>query len=234
MPTSSKRPRQLAIHFVTTPNYSRENYICGDARTMPLRLLLNRHLWMQNLLVISGERGSGKTHLAHIYKDHFSVPMIEGQNLNLNLLPILADKGCVIDRTESAEEHLLFHLINLVKANDQHIVFTSRHLQSQLPIALADLRSRLMQGATLKLSLPKESVLFNVLLKHLMERNLYVTSSVISYILLRIPRSYSSIAAFVEFLDRLSFEQKAEVTIPFVRQCLHQFQCLGDGENTYE
>ena len=215
--------QQIGLDFGFLPDYSMGNYYVPEPVSSPLNILLNTSIWGNPALLICGEVGAGKTHLCHIYADKFSVPMVSGDTLDIDILPSLSETGCVVDSIDGADETLLFHLLNMVKENNKNIVMSSQHTVHSMGIVLPDLVSRLSQSMIIALDLPDDDILATVLIKHFSDRKLRLSSEVVSYIMTRMPRSYSGVALLVKILDETALEQRKNITIPFVRKVLDTF-----------
>ena len=66
--------------------------------------------------------------------------------------------------------------------------------------------------------------MMSLLCKGFTERQILVESDVVSYLLLRLERSFSAIRDFLERADIMSLEQKRALTIPMVRQVLDEIK----------
>ena len=213
--------KQIGLDFGFLPDYSLENYYVANPDVSPLNILLCPEIWGNHALLICGEKGAGKTHLCYIYANTYNVPLVQGKDLNLDNLPELASAGCVVDGIETADETMVFHLLNMAKEFHTHVVVSSQISLNN--VQLPDLHSRLCQAMRITLDLPNDDVLSTVLLKQFADRNLRLSSDVMSYIMPRMPRSYSGVALLVQVLDETALESKVNITIPFVRKILSDF-----------
>ena len=218
-------PKQLNIAYGKPKNYNIENFYVDENNLFPnpLDIVLKPDVWNNNVLLIYGESGSGKTHLCHIYSQKFNSPIIDGNLLNMNTVDEIAGTGCVIDGIDDVDEELLFHLINAVKKTGAKLVFTTDKKVKDMNIKLPDLQSRLLQAMFYSIEKPSDDALRFVLLKNLMDRQLDVKPDVISYIIKQMPRSYSGVIKVVEILDNESMTQSSEITIPFIRKIFDEF-----------
>ena len=215
--------QQIGLDFGFSPDYGIDNYYVPDPVNSPLNILLNTSVWGNHALLICGGVDAGKTHLCHIYADKFSVPIVSSDTLDIDILPSLSESGCVVDDIDGVDETLLFHLLNMVKDNNKHIVMTSQQTVHNMGVVLPDLVSRLSQAMVVTLDLPNDDILATLLIKHFSDRKLRLPSEVVSYIMPRMPRSYSGVALLVKLLDETALEQRTNITIPFVRKVLDTF-----------
>ncbi len=210
---------QLPLDFAVVYDYSIESYFVDPAVVLnPLDILLKPHLWGDNTLLVCGTKAAGKTHLAHIYAQKHSIPVLQGANTTLNHVQ---DKTyCVIDNVDTMCEQTLFHALNTCKQNQTKCVLTSTHPIQTIPFKTPDVISRLQQAMLISLKNPSDIVLHHILLKTLNDYNIFLTSEVVSYIIPRLHRSYEAVQSFVKTLNTKSLSEKTTVTIPFVREIL--------------
>lgn len=215
--------KQLGIDYSSEPVYRIDNFYIEDGGISPLDIVLNPKSWGSNLLIISGEKGSGKTHLSNLYVDKFNVPIVAKECLNFDMLESLSLSGCVIDDINDIDEKLLFHLINMSKKYGSNLLFTVDKKVKDIDIKLPDLKSRLLQAMVYNIEKPSDSSLHFVMLKNFIDKQLRIKSDVMSYIIERTPRSYSSVIKLVDILDKESLACSNEITIPFVRKILQEY-----------
>ena len=89
-------------------------------------------------------------------------------------------------------------------------------------MALPDLASRLKALAVARLDPPDDALLRGVLVKLFADRQLAVEEPVISYLMLRMPRSLDAARALVAEIDRLALVEKAPVTRGLAARVLQQ------------
>jgi chromosomal replication initiation ATPase DnaA len=110
------------------------------------------------------------------------------------------------------DERALFHLMNLAREDEAFVLITARVPPSAFQIELRDLRSRLRAVPTVSL-LPPDDALFRALIvKFCADRQLAIDENVVSYLALRIERSYAAARRAVELLDTEALRQGRPVT----------------------
>jgi len=120
----------------------------------------------------------------------------------------------------TAWEEALFHLYNRVRASNTCLVVTGRVPPPQLPLKLADLRSRLSWGMVYHINELADADKLAVLQIHANLRGIELTDEVAKFILQRSNRSMVNLFSLLESLDKASLTQKRRVTIPFVKDVL--------------
>ena len=97
---------------------------------------------------------------------------------------------------------------------------TAKKPPSEWGLSLLDLESRLKSIPCVKIGLPDDRLLEAVFAKHFSDRQLLVSSDVVSYLIPRMERSLSMAQKIVEKIDKVSLSSGRKVTLPLVRQIL--------------
>jgi len=86
---------------------------------------------------------------------------------------------------------------------------------------LKDLVSRLKTFNLLRINLPDDDLIINLIIKLLHDKQIIIKNKeIFHYILKRIERSYEEIFLLIENIDKLSLEKKRELTIPLIKKLL--------------
>ena len=86
---------------------------------------------------------------------------------------------------------------------------------------LKDLVSRLKTFNLLRIDLPDDDLIINLIIKLLHDKQIIIKNEeIFHYILKRIERSYEEIFLLIENIDKLSLEKKRELTIPLIKKLL--------------
>jgi chromosomal replication initiation ATPase DnaA len=91
-------------------------------------------------------------------------------------------------------------------------LLTGRAAPGRWPVETPDLASRLAALPIARIDPPDDALLSSLMVKLFADRQLLVAPDVISYLSLRIERSFAAAEAAVDALDRLSLEHKKPVT----------------------
>lgn len=202
--TTVHAPRQLPLALAYAPQYGRDTFVPGASNHAALRLIESWPDWHSSVVLVSGPRGSGKTHLAHIWAKRADAPILEAAGLSISMLPGLEDGGAmVIEDVDAATfpETALFHLINRTKEVRASLLVTSREAAGSWGVSLPDLRSRLRMAAAVALGAPDDELLRKVMVKLFADRQLIVDKQVVNYLLVRMHRSLGFAATVVRALD---------------------------------
>ena len=108
------------------------------------------------------------------------------------------------------DERALFHLLNLARQDEAFVLLTARG--ASLRTSIRDLGSRLKALPVVTLAPPDDTLLRAVLVKLFADRQIAVDESLISYVAMRIERSFAAARNVVARLDAEAMRQKRPLT----------------------
>ncbi len=215
--------QQLFFKFPIKPAYLAEDFFVSSANTQAFAYLNQWPNWdsatYSKIFLLYGEKGCGKTHLAHIWQKPSDAKIIKEIDL-YNLYSLINHKALILEDIEKIDEELLLHLINFSHENLKYLLLTSNLSPKELNFQLPDLRSRILTITSIAINKPEAELLKAVLLKHLSDRQLKVHPATLDYIILRIDRSFNKLMQFIEELTQISDTSKRPITIPLVKEIL--------------
>lgn len=208
-----RRPRQLPLELDHVAGHSRDDLVVSQANAEAIGLIDRWPDWSAPLVVLAGPAGSGKSHLAAIWREASSAVSAEPAALD-DAVDVAARAPILIDHVDDAplDERGLFHLINAVRAADSHLLITSRRFPAAWSVRLPDLVSRLKAATVVEIREPDDMLLAGVMTKLFADRQVEVEPHVVQYVVRRIERSLATAARVVEKLDRAALEQKSRIT----------------------
>lgn len=197
---------------------AREDLIVTRANREAVCLVESWPAWPGPYVVIAGPPGSGKTHLATIWREMAGARACDPAALSAaDLDAAQAGEPLLIDGVEPGgfDETALFHLMNAVRASGSSLLMTSAHWPGAWQVETPDLRSRIQAATTVEIAEPDDELLIGVMAKLFADRQIAVDPAVIRYIASRIERSLASARAIVDRLDKASLARKAKITRSF-------------------
>jgi chromosomal replication initiation ATPase DnaA len=220
------RGRQLALDLPHRVSLSREDFLVAPSNANAVALIDSWPHWPQYVAIIVGPPGSGKSHLAEVWREKSGANTIQARDLRVEKVPALvSNKALAVEDAGAGaiDERALFHLFNFVREHQAHLLITANSHPTQWGIKLPDLISRLQAMPTVELGLPDDTLLRGVIVKLFADHQIAIDETVVAYLLARMPRSLEAARKIVAIIDRKAFEEKAEVTRPFVSRLLAEF-----------
>jgi len=212
-------PRQLIFPLPAKPALGRDDFFVSPANSVAVATIENWKTWPQNKLVLFGASGSGKTHLAHVWADMSSGKVIDAVDLAKTDISAWASEGARlvvedVDRVAgNAElERALFHLHNLVLAEQGFLLLTGEKPPRHWEISLPDLASRIQATNAVQLEPPDDELLTAILLKLFADRQLTVSPLLVDYLVKRMDRSFEGAQRLVAALDDAALSEQRSIT----------------------
>lgn len=206
-------PRQLPLDLGHGTGYSRDDLVVSSTNSDAVGLVDRWPDWPSPVVVLAGPAGSGKTHLASIWRARAGAVAVDAGRIGDSIANIGA-RPVLIDDVDAAavDEQGLFHLINAVRGAGSTLLLTARRFPSAWGVALPDLASRLRAAATVEIHEPDDLLLAGVITKLFADRQVEVEPHVVQYLVRRIERSLATAMRVVERLDRTALERKTPIT----------------------
>ena len=198
------QPRQLAFALPHAESLTRDNFQEGPANAAALALIDSWPEWPSRTMLLVGPKGSGKSHLATIWAEQAGARSTTAHALTAANVPAALATGSLVveDLNEATfDERALFHLLNLAREDQAHVLITARVAPTALEIELRDLRSRLRALPVVTIQPPDDQLFRALIIKFCADRQLPVDEALVSYLAARIERSYVAARQAVEFLD---------------------------------
>jgi DnaA regulatory inactivator Hda len=211
--------RQLPLPLPHSERLTAEDFMVTDSNRAAAAWIGKWPDWSGPCLILYGPAGSGKTHLAEVWRQ-----ASHAETLDLSLEEAEGRYYILEDANEIAgnptKEERLFHLFNRLKDSKGSLLLTASAPPLSWNIRLPDLRSRLLASPAIALEEPDDALIAAMLIKQFRDRQIQVEAGVIDYLTPRIERTPSFIRDLVQRLDEASLAAGRKITIVLAREML--------------
>ncbi len=219
-----QRAEQLPLALTHDAATGRDDLLVAPQLSAAVSIIDAWPAWRAPVVILTGPAGSGKSHLADIWRDKAAAsvihPKVGGE------AAAIAAKGPVLfedaDRA-GFDENELFHVINSVRENGHTLLMTARLWPMSWPVTLPDLRSRLKAATVVDIGEPDEELLGQVIIKLFADRQLHIDDRLVAYIVARMERSMEAAQGVVDRLDRLALARGTRITRALAAEVLQSF-----------
>jgi len=230
---ATQSPRQLVLELPHRQALGAEDFLVSRSNAAAVALVDAWPDWSHPAALLSGPKGAGKSHLAHVWQLKSGAESVAAASISDEAVRQLeSQKALIVEDVDRgvANEQALFHLLNLAREKGYSILLTSEKAPGEISISLPDLRSRLRALPLIKIEAPDESLLKAVLVKLFADRQLAVEPHVIAYLALHMERSMEAANGVVAAADRLSLAMQRKVTRAIAADALASVGTRGEGE----
>jgi DnaA family protein len=227
---------QLPLGITLSESASLETFVPGENRQLvaDIRAAVERR--GERFIYLWGLTDSGKSHLLQA-----ACRLASEQALTAAYIPLREAAGftpailCDLDHLDlvclddlqtiagqTTWEQALFRLFNQLRDKDSSLLVSADCSPAQLPVALADLDSRLSWGLSYQLHALSDRDKSEALVRYASRRGISLPDATASYILRHTARDMASLLRILDRLDRASLAAQRRLTIPFVRSQLDE------------
>lgn len=223
MAPTTPHSRQFVLHLGHRAAMGAEDFLVADSNAEAVSWIDRWPDWPAPALTVWGPAGSGKTHLAHVWRARSGAVTVPPAALaEANPVNLLGGREhLVIDGADSAVDELaLLHLYNLLAGRGGSLLLTAAAPPSRWELRTADLASRLAAGPAVAIRPPDDRLLEAVLAKQFADRQIEIGQEVLDLLLRRIERSFAAARRAVDILDRAALAGRRRITAGLVRELL--------------
>ena len=220
--------RQLAFEIAPRPAFGREDFLVSPCNETAFGLLEQWPDWPDPVTLLVGSEGVGKSHMATIWARRAGATSATPLDVRAGRItpgPMLID-----DADAFSDEVSLFHAINIATERQSSLLLTARTVPEAWPVRLPDLLSRLRRATRISLDPPDDDLLRAVLVKHFVDRQLLIDTSVVEFIARRIDRSLGSARAVVRQLDIEALASGRRISRGLAAEVLRAERQIDDGK----
>tara|TARA_B100001057_G_scaffold181109_1_gene181829 strand:+ start:10093 stop:10767 length:675 start_codon:yes stop_codon:yes gene_type:complete len=215
---------QQIIKFNYEKNFHDEDFYVSKSNEHVFKILNTWPNWEKNLLNISGENFSGKSHLTNIFIKKFKGVKFEAESFkSKHLKEIKIHQNIILENlVNSIDERLIYSLINIIEQDNKYLIITSIKPIVEMSFKLNDLKSRFSNFILQRIEKPDDEMIFALILKNLSDRQISLDKKLINYIIKRIDRSYSKIFDFIYKIDEVSLKKKKSIDFKIIKEVLEE------------
>jgi chromosomal replication initiation ATPase DnaA len=208
-------PRQLAFALPHAESFSRDDFLEGPGNAAAVELIDRWPDWPGRVVMLVGEAGAGKSHLAAVWAENAGARLVAARALTAGAVPGALATGALVVEDVAAtglDERALFHLLNLARQDEVDVLMTARTPPAGWALELPDLLSRLRAVPVVTLAAPDDALLRALIVKLCLDRQLNVDEALVNYVASRIERSFAAARRAVAQLDAEALRLRRPVT----------------------
>ena len=213
---------QLLLRLDHKITFNEHDFYLSKSNTQAFNLVNKWPDWDKKILNISGEKFSGKSHLANIFKFKSKAFYINGGKINNSIFKTIKLYESIIidDFEECKEEKILYSIFNLIDQDNKYMLINSVRPINEIKYNLPDLSSRSKNCLYAEIENPDDELLFAIILKNFSDRQIKIEKKIINFIISRIDRSYRKIDEFIYKIDELSLKKKKPIDFKTIKEIL--------------
>ena len=225
--------KQMVLPLTFKISKNRENFIISKCNEKAVKLIENSSFWQNKrkinsipAAIIFGPKGSGKTHLSYMFKEHNQCEYLSSLS-SFNLDKIEEGKKFILDDFIPGEKYpseLVMHFLNRVTYQDGSVLFLSNLSPSNMDWKLDDLNSRIRSLISSKINLPDDVLLYSFMVKYSNDKKLLINDKQLIYILKRLNRNFGSVVSVIDKLDIYSLEIKEKISYKIIKTILNEIK----------
>ncbi len=213
---------QKLLQFELEQNFAYDDYFVSKCNHYAFSLIEAWPKWEKNIINIYGEKYSGKSHLAEIFKKKNKAKIIKIDEINDEFFnKIRFYENIILDNFEHmSNEKILYSIFNFIEQYNKYLIINSIDPINSFNFTLPDLKSRLKNCIFAKIDQPDDDMIFALVLKHFSDRQIKIEKKIIEYIVKRIERSYGKILEFIYKVDQFSLVNKKSIDYKSIKKIL--------------
>ncbi len=213
---------QLLLNFEYKQNFKDEDFYVSKSNYFAFNLINSWPKWEKNFLNISGDKFSGKSHLANIFLKKFKGIKVDANSFkNEKLQEIKIYENIILENfDQNIDEVLIYSLFNLIDNDNKYLIINSIEPINEMDFKLNDLKSRAKNCLFAVIEKPDDELMFALILKNFSDRQITIDKKLIDFIIKRIDRSYSKIFEFIYKIDELSLKKKKPIDFKTIKEVL--------------
>jgi len=218
---------QLVLDLPHRPAMGAGDFLVSTCNAEAIAVVDEWPEWQNRVRLVEGPAGSGKSHIANVWKLKSGAVSLDPESLGVDGLARQALPGAIVledlDR-RAFDDRAVFHLMNLSRERGFDMLLTARAPVSRWSVELPDLISRLRAVPVARIGMPDDALLGAVLLKHFSDRQLNVEPQVLKFLAQRTTRSMDAVRELAAAIDHAALVSGKKITRHFAGEILEKFQ----------
>lgn len=216
---------QEVFDFNKTERLNWNDFVEGVENREAVSYLTKWPNWGSNGVVIVGNHGVGKSHLAALWGQSANAIYVLKKSLEFDPRDLF-ESGCnfIIDNFQDflVNQDWLFHFYNIAKEKGRFFLILDVLPPKFWSISLKDLNSRIMTLPVISIKDHSDELLFKVTKKLLKDFDMSISDKTTEYILKTSERDIASISRTLKTLDKIALQQKKVINVSFVKNYLRK------------
>lgn len=220
-------PAQIPMRLSHRTARGRDDFFESASNRLALDALDHWRCWPVGRMSIAGPRGSGKSHLLHVWAEETGAAILRPEDLAGADIPGLCARGAValddgdgLAKAGPEAEAALFHLHNMMAEEKGALLLAGREPPARWGAKLPDLASRLAAMPLTRIERPDDHLVAAVALKLFADRQMRVRVSAPETLAALAGTDLSDLERLVERIDRAALAARAPVTGALVRKVM--------------
>ena len=180
-----------------------------------------------NVIILYGMSGSGKTHLAHIWSKYNNGIFLKHSDIELEKIVKQQNKCIVIEDIHKITNELaLLRAYNVILQTRGKLLLTSSVSPYYLQFKTQDLQSRIRSAFGIEITVNGDkSTCELIVMRYMYSRNIHISKPVAQYITKRLPvKQYDYIVEILDIIVNTVLEKNSKITMSFVNDVIKSFK----------
>jgi chromosomal replication initiation ATPase DnaA len=223
---------QFLLDLGYRPCLGRDAFLVAPSNAAAVAWIDHWPTWPVSALALAGSPGSGKSHLAAVWRQRSGASEIAGASVTMARVAEILDLGrdLVIEEPEAADEEAMLHLLNAMTERGGYMLLVAGLPPAHWKVDLPDLASRLRALPLAEIAAPDDALFCAVLAKLFSDRQLALPPDVTAYLLSRLERSFAAARRIAAALDAAALAEHRPITVPLAREVLHRMAAQADAD----
>jgi chromosomal replication initiation ATPase DnaA len=216
---------QEVFGFLENRSFDWRDFIESNENHEAVSYLMKWPNWIGNGIIIFGDSGVGKTHLANLWKQTAGAEFVSKSSLscyprqqfNQNCHFVFDDFDEFLAENR---DDWIFHFFNIAKEKKRFYILISQKHPSGWNIRLDDLRSRLFTLGVIRMKNPGYELLVKISQKISRDLGIKVSEETLRCMLNLVDRVVTTVSNVLATLNKLALQLQKDITTSFVKKYL--------------